>query len=114
MPPIIARKEARTNDISLYARGRSPSTSTRSSFSRIACQTRPGDDSTAQRTMKNDGEVAEREPVQVLRVDARPNVASSTAASEASSAARVGLPVRAYSNPPRSPPTPSWANVELA
>ena len=27
---------------------------------------------------------------------------------------RVGFPVRAYSYPPRIPPTPSWANVELA
>ena len=50
----------------------------------------------------------------IPELNARPNVASSTAASDASSAARVGLPVRAYSNPPRSPPTPSWANVELA
>ena len=47
-------------------------------------------------------------------LNARPYAASSTAASDASSAARVGLPVRAYSNPPRRPPTPSWANVELA
>src|ERR1700736_6466636 len=46
--------------------------------------------------------------------NARPNAASSTAASDASSAARVGFPVRAYSYPPRSPPTPSCANVELA
>ena len=45
---------------------------------------------------------------------ARPKVPPSTAASEASSAARVGFPVRAYSKPPRSPPTPSCANVELA
>jgi len=40
--------------------------------------------------------------------------ASTVAASCASSAERVGLPVRAYSKPPRSPPTPSWAKVELA
>lgn len=47
-------------------------------------------------------------------LNARPKRASSTAASAASRDCRVGLPVRAYSNPPRSPPTPSWANVELA
>ncbi len=47
-------------------------------------------------------------------LNARPKVPSSTAASTASSAARVGLPVRAYSNPPRRPPTPSWAKVLLA
>ena len=39
---------------------------------------------------------------------------SGMAASEASSAALVGLPVRAYSYPPRRPPTPSWAKVLLA
>ena len=50
--------------------GRSPSTSTRRSFSRIACQTRPGDESTAQRTTtKTTTSVAEREPVEVLRVE---------------------------------------------
>ena len=52
MPPAAASVEERTNDCSLYSCGRIPSTSTRCSFSRIACQTRPGDDSTAQRTMK--------------------------------------------------------------
>ncbi len=50
----------------------------------------------------------------IPELNARPNAPSSTAAIEASSAARVGLPVRAYSNPPRRPPTPSWANVLLA
>ena len=50
----------------------------------------------------------------IPELKARPNSASSTAARDASSAERVGLPVRAYSNPPRNPPTPSWANVELA
>ena len=49
---MVARKDESTKDISLYVYGRMPSTSTRNSFSRIACQTRPGDDSTAQRTMK--------------------------------------------------------------
>ena len=70
MPPRSrATTRARTT-ISLYARGRRPSTSTRSSFSRIACHTRPGDDSTDQRTMKKTTrEVPEREPVQVLRVE---------------------------------------------
>ena len=47
-------------------------------------------------------------------LNARPNAPPSTAARDVSSAARVGLPVRAYSKPPRRPPTPSWANVELA
>ena len=50
----------------------------------------------------------------IPELNARPKVASSTAASDASSAARVGFPVRAYSKPPRRPPTPSWAKVELA
>ncbi|SKZ58013.1 Uncharacterised protein [Mycobacteroides abscessus subsp. abscessus] len=44
----------------------------------------------------------------------RPYVPPSIAAMFASSARRVGFPVRAYSNPSRRPPTPSWANVELA
>ena len=70
MPPAAASADESTNACSLYACGRSPSTSTRSSFSRIACQTRPGDDSTAQRTMKKTTrEEGEREPVEVLRVD---------------------------------------------
>ena len=50
--------------------GRSPSTSTRSSFSRIACQTWPGRrvDRPAH-DHEDDGGVAEREPVEVLRVE---------------------------------------------
>ena len=70
MPPAAASVDESTNACSLYQCGRSPSTSTRCSFSRIACQMRPGDDSTAQRTMKKTTrEEAEREPVEVLRVD---------------------------------------------
>ncbi len=42
--------------------------------------------------------------------NARPWRASSSDATCASSADRVGLPERAYSNP-LWPPTPSWANV---
>jgi hypothetical protein len=50
----------------------------------------------------------------IPELNARPKVAPSMAASPASRAERVGLPVRAYSKPPRRPPTPSCANVELA
>ncbi|SKV84160.1 Uncharacterised protein [Mycobacteroides abscessus subsp. abscessus] len=50
----------------------------------------------------------------IPELNALPKWASSNAAKEASRTARVGFPVRAYSNPPRSWPTPSWAKVELA
>ena len=50
----------------------------------------------------------------IPELKARPNLPSSTAASTLSRADRVGFPVRAYSNPPRKPPTPSWAKVLLA
>ncbi|SGL34023.1 Uncharacterised protein [Mycobacterium tuberculosis] len=50
----------------------------------------------------------------IPELNARAKAPSSTAASKASNAARVGLPVRAYSKPPRRPPTPSWAKVLLA
>ena len=45
--PTVARNDASTNAISLKPNGRSPITSTRRSFSRIACQTWPGEDATA-------------------------------------------------------------------
>ena len=68
-PPTVARNAASTNDISLKRNGGSPITSTRCSFSRIACQTCPGDEASAQRDEHGDDEVAEREPVEVLGVD---------------------------------------------
>ena len=69
IPPIVQRNEASTNAISLKPNGRRPITSTRRSFSRIACQTWPGRgrDGVAH-DEEDDDRVAEREPVEVLRV----------------------------------------------
>ena len=52
-PPIVARNEASTKASSLNHSGCRPITSTRRSFSRIACQTCPGELLTAQRTIRN-------------------------------------------------------------
>ena len=52
-PPAVARKADSTKAISLKRNGCKPSTSTRLSFSRIACQTRQGEESTAQFTITN-------------------------------------------------------------
>ena len=52
-PPIVARNDASTNTSSLNHSGRRPITSTRRSFSRIACQTWPGELLTAQRAIRN-------------------------------------------------------------
>ena len=69
-PPQAARNDARTNERACTGYGRSPITSTRRSFSRIAGQTCPADDPIATRAMtKTARRVDEREPVQVLRVD---------------------------------------------
>ena len=51
-PPAVARNEASTKASSLKRNGCSPITSTRRSFSRIACQTCPGELFTAQRTTR--------------------------------------------------------------
>ncbi len=45
---------------------------------------------------------------------ANPRLPPSSAARHSSSAVRVGLAEREYSYPFRSPPTPSWANVDEA
>ena len=70
MPPAAASVDESTNACSLYRFGRMPSTSTRCSFSRIACHTRPGDDfDRPADDEEDDREEREREPVQVLRVE---------------------------------------------